>query len=165
MLSPNAKGVCGDPLMEAQSRRAEVPRRVKSRSRSRHISPALVVAAVARQEPKVPERCRVSGSVLECEHMLNRMPYPLADEEWEAVAGVRQVAEAFALEDRGGGAGAVLKDSAYGVRFEFVSDGPGYVGPLYLIKGAGSPGMPPIALIENQGKLQFTADYCGSLRP
>ncbi len=98
---------------------------------------------------------RDSGSVVKCGHM-NKTPFALTDQEWEAVAAVPEVVEGFGLEE---GEGAeMLKSISYGVRFEFVSDGPGYVGPLYLIKGAGSPGMPPIAVIERAGELVATRD-------
>ena len=51
---------------------------------------------------------------------------------------MRAVQEGFGLEDEEDPA-AWLAEYAYGVRFECQTDGPGYVGPLYLLRGAGSP--------------------------
>lgn len=48
-----------------------------------------------------------------------------------------------------------LADYAYGVRFDFQTDGPGYVGPLYLLQGTGTLETRPMAFIRNrEGRLQ-----------
>lgn len=60
-------------------------------------------------------------------------------------AAVRAVQEGFGLEDEGDPA-AWLAEYTYGVRFDYQTDGPGYVGPLYLLQGAGSPETRPMAV-------------------
>jgi hypothetical protein len=47
----------------------------------------------------------------------------------------------------------VLEESAYAVKFYFISGGPGYVGDLYVLFGD-SPGE-PVRLIRVNGKLEF----------
>lgn len=75
-------------------------------------------------------------------------PYELTALEWEAVAAVRAVQESFGLENEDSPA-AWLVEYAYGVRFDFQTEGPGYVGPLYLLQGAGSPETGPMTFIRN----------------
>jgi hypothetical protein len=43
----------------------------------------------------------------------------------------------------------------YGVKFEFVSGSPGYVGDLYIIQGDTLDGMPPRMLTRRHGKLSL----------
>ena len=43
----------------------------------------------------------------------------------------------------------------YGVRFDFMSGGPGYLGPLYFIYGDALSGA-PLTLIEEGGQLGLT---------
>jgi hypothetical protein len=54
-------------------------------------------------------------------------PYELAAQEWEEVAAVRAVQEGFGLEDEEDPA-ALLAEHAFGVRFDYQTDGPGYGG-------------------------------------
>jgi hypothetical protein len=75
-------------------------------------------------------------------------PYELTPREWVEVAAVQAVADAFGLEDEEAPA-RWLAVNAYGVRFDFQTDGPEYAGPLYLIQGAGSPECGPISLIRD----------------
>lgn len=67
------------------------------------------------------------------------------------------VQEGFGLEDEEDPA-AWLAEYAYGVRFEYQTDGPGYVGPLYLLQGAGSPERRPMAFIWADGRLKLVCD-------
>lgn len=78
-------------------------------------------------------------------------PHAITRKEWAKIIKVREVREGWGLEPDEGpefAAGII-----YGVRFDFVSGGPGYVGPLYLLKGDGDPGEAPLALIEEDGEL------------
>ncbi len=68
-------------------------------------------------------------------------------QEWEEVAAVRAFQEAFGLEDETDPADW-LSRYAYGVRFDYQTDCPGYVGPLYLLMGGGAPEISPLALIR-----------------
>jgi len=74
-------------------------------------------------------------------------PYELTAQEWKEMAAVRAVQEGFGLEDEEDPA-AWLAQYAYGVRFDYQTDGPGYVGPLYLLQGAGSPETRPMAFVQ-----------------
>lgn len=47
----------------------------------------------------------------------------------------------------------ILEESAYAVKFDFISGGPGYVGDLYVLFGD-APGE-PVRLIRVNGKLEF----------
>ncbi len=81
-------------------------------------------------------------------------PYELTAQEWEEVAGVRAVRESFGLEDEAEPA-AWLASYAYGVRFDYENECPGYDGPLYLLKSAGAPEIPPLMFARNAGRLQL----------
>jgi len=85
-------------------------------------------------------------------------PYELTAQEWEEVAAVRAVQEGFGLEDEEDPA-AWLAEYAYGVRFEYQTDGPGYVGPLYLLQGAGSPETRPMAFVRGDGGLEVVESW------
>jgi len=81
-------------------------------------------------------------------------PYGLTAQEWAEVAAVREVVEGFGLEDEENPA-AWLAEYAYGVRFDYQTDGPGYVGPLYLLQGAGAQENGPMAFVrDHEGRLQ-----------
>lgn len=75
-------------------------------------------------------------------------PNELTPPEWAEVAAVQAVADAFGLEDEEAPA-RWLAMNAYGVRFDFQSDGPEYAGPLYLIQGGGAPECSPMSLIRD----------------
>lgn len=65
--------------------------------------------------------------------------HAITRKEWAKIVKVREVMEAWGLEPDEGPefAGGII----HGIRFDFVSDGPGYVGPLYLLKGTGGLAM------------------------
>lgn len=78
-------------------------------------------------------------------------PHAITSKEWARIIKVRDVIEGWGFTpDEGPELAASM---IYGVRFDFVSDGPGYIGPLYLLQGAGDPGTAPVALIEEDGEL------------
>lgn len=84
--------------------------------------------------------------------MTDSAPHALTDREWEELAGIDDVRDAWGLEP--GEDGAALKErGTYAVRFDFVSGSPGYVGPLYLLKGDGDPACPPLHFIRRDGEL------------
>lgn len=86
-------------------------------------------------------------------------PNELTPQEWAEVAGVGSVFEAFGLEDEIDPA-TWMATNAYGVRFDFQSDGPGYMGPLYLIQGAGAPDDRPTTLIRGAAGLLEMVETC-----
>lgn len=79
-------------------------------------------------------------------------PYELTAEEWAELAALKEVLEAWGLEDDEDPA-ALLSKWVYGVRFDYQIDGPGYVGPLYLLQGAGAPETSPMAFVRIDGRL------------
>ncbi|WP_439476957.1 hypothetical protein [Brevundimonas sp.] len=82
-------------------------------------------------------------------------PYELTAQEWGEVAAVRDVVEGWGLDDDAEEVrGALLASLVYGVRFDYVTDGPGYAGSLYLLKGGGAPEIPPMALVETDDGLR-----------
>lgn len=86
-------------------------------------------------------------------------PYELTAKEWAELAAMKAVLEAWGIEDEEDPA-AWLPDWAYGVRFDYQTDGPGYLGPLYLLQGAGSPETSPMAFVRNgEGRLEVVETY------
>lgn len=85
-------------------------------------------------------------------------PYELTAQEWEEVAGVRAVQESFGLEDEAEPA-AWLANYAYGVRFDYENEGPGYQGPLYLLKSADAPYTLPLIVVRTRQGLQALAGW------
>lgn len=80
-------------------------------------------------------------------------PHELTLQEWKEVANLRAIQESFGLEDEED-LTAWLPRYAYGVRFDYQTDCPGYVGPLYLLKGAGAPEISPLILIRTSEGLK-----------
>lgn len=80
-------------------------------------------------------------------------PYELTALEWAEVAAVRAVQEGFGLEDEEDPA-AWLMENAFGVRFDYQTDSPGYVGSLYLLQGAGSPETRPMTFVRTDTGLE-----------
>ena len=78
---------------------------------------------------------------------------PACAREWKALAAVREVQEAWGLEDETDPA-AWMAQNVYGVRFDYQTDCPGYAGPLYLLQGAGAPETAPTALVGDPRNLR-----------
>jgi|HubBroStandDraft_6_1064221.scaffolds.fasta_scaffold1742198_1 hypothetical protein len=75
--------------------------------------------------------------------MHNNHPIRLTPAEWAEIAALAQVQQAWGLP-----IDASPQDVAeliYGVKFDFVSGGPGYVGDLYILQGDAA-GEPPMVL-------------------
>jgi len=68
--------------------------------------------------------------------------------EWGEVMQVPVIRESWGLED---GTPEQFADIAYGVKFDFASGGPGYVGDLYILHGDALG--EPMTLIRKDGKL------------
>jgi len=79
-------------------------------------------------------------------------PYELTAQEWVEVAAVRDVWESWGLEGEEDPVG-VLQECVYAVRFDYLNGGPGYCGPLYILKGDGDPEIPPVVLVREEGQL------------
>lgn len=86
-------------------------------------------------------------------------PHSLIAQEWAEVASLFVVLQNFGLEDEPDPAGWLAK-YAYGVRFDYQTDCPGYVGPLYLLQGGGSPDAGPMAFVRDEtGALELAEGW------
>lgn len=77
-------------------------------------------------------------------------PQPVSRKEWREIVHLNEFREAWGIYDE---PPDNIESMLYGARFDFVSGGPGYVGPLYLIYGDALSG-PPLVVIRQQGRLQ-----------
>lgn len=65
--------------------------------------------------------------------MRDTNPQRIKPEEWLEITGLREVREAWGLDE--GIRPEEFAAAVYGVKFDFVSGCPGYVGDLYLLQG------------------------------
>ncbi len=80
---------------------------------------------------------------------MNMNPSALSASEWQEVALVPAVMEAWGLEAANPEAlGEELQSMAYGAKFEYVSGSPGYTGELFTVYGDSLS--EPFTLIRNQ---------------
>ncbi len=77
-------------------------------------------------------------------------PKSLTNAEWDRVCSLPEFREMWGISDDEPTATIVLY--LYGVRFDFVSGSPGYVGPLYFVYGDALSGT-PLMLVEEDGQL------------
>ena len=82
-------------------------------------------------------------------------PFEISAAEWQEIIQVPQVRDSWGLG--GDETAEEFSKMIYGVKFEFVSGGPGYVGDLYILHGD-SFGGPPVVLMRNEGALR-PVDY------
>jgi hypothetical protein len=78
-------------------------------------------------------------------------PIAISQDEWQEIMNLPIIRDAWGLEDD-----ETLEDfmsMVYGVRFNFHSGSPGYVGELYILQGDTLTGDPPIMLGRQDGKL------------
>ena len=75
-------------------------------------------------------------------------PHDISMREWEEIMQVPTIRESWGLEDE---TPAQFADMVYGVKFDFASGGPGYVGDLYVLHGDALG--EPMTLIRRNGKL------------
>lgn len=90
--------------------------------------------------------------------MTNHQPHPLTHDEWKDVAALADVRAAWGLRDED--PGEQLADCAYGVRFDFSTGGPGYVGDLYIIHDDAFGGPPLVLTRDTSGRLQLSPSVC-----
>lgn len=89
---------------------------------------------------------------------MKNKPHALTKNEWLELANVQEVRDAFGIHepaDHG-----AFRDSVFAARFDYVSDGPGYAGDLFIILG-GEPECPSIKLIRQEDRLKIVdcSDY------
>jgi len=75
--------------------------------------------------------------------MQNNNPVKLTPAEWAEVAALEQVQQAWGIS--ADVSPQEVAELIYGVKFDFVSGGPGYVGDLYILQGDAA-GEPPMVL-------------------
>ena len=77
-------------------------------------------------------------------------PHAISIKEWMELITAPEIRQAWGLD--GSESAEYLADIVYGVRFDFVSGSPGYVGDLYILHGdtLGEP----MRLIRRDGKLE-----------
>ncbi len=80
------------------------------------------------------------------------VPHPLSADEWNEIAAIEAVREAWGLGEDD--TGADLAGFIYGARFDFASGGPGYWGDLYILQGDCLTGHPPLVLTRERDSLR-----------
>lgn len=86
----------------------------------------------------------------------NNQPRAIEPAEWKEIAALPLVREAWGLsEDE---THEDLAAQVYGVKFDFVSGSPGYVGELFILQGDYLTGDAPLILIRRDGKLEPAYD-------
>jgi hypothetical protein len=78
----------------------------------------------------------------------SNQPTALSPTERKEIVSLPEFREAWGVTDE---TVEELMPRLYGVRFDFVSGGPGYVGPLYLIYGDAISGQPLVVIREDSG--------------
>jgi len=77
-------------------------------------------------------------------------PHKLSAEEWKEIVELPIVREAWGLDDNT--TPEEFAEMVYGVRFDFVSGGPGYIGDLYVLCGDALG--EPLTIIRTNGALE-----------
>jgi hypothetical protein len=82
-------------------------------------------------------------------------PKKLTRKEWREIASIPAVHDAWGLNPANDN-----ENFTHAVRFDYVSDGPGYAGVLFVLLG-GDPNCPPMILTRRNGELvvEDSSDY------
>jgi len=70
-------------------------------------------------------------------------PLEISIAEWQKIMATPYISEIWGLTDE---TPEQFAEMVYGVKFDFVSGSPGYVGPLYILQGDVLTGDPPLVL-------------------
>jgi hypothetical protein len=84
--------------------------------------------------------------------LMDNKPKALTNNEINEIASIKAIQASWGAENADQMAG-ILQDTAYAVKFDFMSGSPGYVGDLYILLGD-TPDE-PLRLIRVNGKLEF----------
>lgn len=76
-------------------------------------------------------------------------PLEISIEEWKELMEMPEIRESWGIE--GDETPEQFADMVYGVKFDFASGGPGYVGDLYILHGDAMG--EPLTLVRDHGKL------------
>ena len=82
-------------------------------------------------------------------------PIEISPLEWAEIMKVPVVRDSWGLADD---ETAEVSEMVYGVKFQFVSGSPGYVGDIYILQGDVLTGDPPLILGRYDGTLQPVYD-------
>jgi hypothetical protein len=80
-------------------------------------------------------------------------PLEISIDEWKEIMQVPEIRESWGIEDE---TPEQFADLVYGVKFEFMSGSPGYVGDLYILQGDILTGEAPLVLLRREGALALT---------
>src|SRR5579863_1148852 len=95
---------------------------------------------------------------------MTTQPHPLSADEWDEIGSIDAIRQSWGTEE-GERLADFAADNIYGVKFNFHSGSPGYVGDLYILQGDALTGDAPIVLLRGkEGKLKF-AEYLRSASP
>ena len=84
--------------------------------------------------------------------MDSHQPHALSPQDWEEVAAVISVREAWGLSDDE--SGEHLASVCYGAKFDFVTGGPGWAGDLFVIHDDAFGGPPFVLRKEPHGRME-----------
>jgi len=83
-------------------------------------------------------------------------PHTITPSEWLEVRDTRTITEQWGLT--GEESAEELSEFIYGVRFDYQTDGPGYCGDLFILKGGGGVETPPVILYRGADRRLLPAD-------
>lgn len=83
-------------------------------------------------------------------------PITISPNEWEEIISLQEVRESWGLDDKD--TLDEFRSMVYGVKFDFVSGGPGYVGEIYILHGDVLSGDLPLILGRYDGQLKPVYD-------
>ena len=72
-------------------------------------------------------------------------PHQITAAEWNEIGSIEEIRQSWGVED-GEDFADFAADNIYGVKFNFYSGSPGYVGDLYILQGDALTGDPPLVL-------------------
>ena len=89
---------------------------------------------------------------------MSNQPHPLTAAEWTEIGAIETVRQSWGVEARENFADFAT-DNIYGVKFDFHSGSPGYVGDLYILQGDALTGDAPLVLLRDRSGKLVIADY------
>ena len=87
---------------------------------------------------------------------MNTQPMEISPQEWQEILKIKVIKEMWGIWIEGPDAITVkeFSEQVYGVKFDFVSGSPGYVGDIYIL--AGDSLSEPVTLIRDEdGRLKI----------
>ena len=78
-------------------------------------------------------------------------PLEISIAEWDEILKIPEIRESWGIEDDE--TPEQFADMVYGVKFDFASGGPGYVGDMYILQGDALG--EPMTVIRKNGKMEL----------